>query len=81
MMMQAFLRKTNDDLNMDRYYSIETVEGLFGFFGVERRWGRRGTSGQCRIDWYDAESIAIKEAASLSAQKQAKGYKTQTITL
>lgn len=80
-MKQAFLRKINHDLNMDRYYSIETVEGLFDFCGVERRWGRRGTSGQCRIDWYETEAAAIKEAVILSAQKQAKGYETETITL
>lgn len=33
------LRKIDTDINMDRYYSIQTTKDLFGQSGVERRGG------------------------------------------
>ncbi len=73
-MMQIFLRKIDPDRNMDRYYLIETVPGLFGKFGVQRSWGRRGSVGRGRTDWYDIEDHAKIAAAELSNKKQRRGY-------
>ena len=60
---------------MDRYYSIETVPGLFGQFGVERHWGRRGTTGQTRTDWFETLDAALAKARIIVERKRRKGYR------
>lgn len=73
-MMQIFMRKTKPDLNMDRYYAISITVGLFGDHGVQRHWGRRGTRGQYRLDWYASKKDAKTAANKLANTKLSRGY-------
>jgi len=72
--MDIFLRKIDPDLNMDRYYAISTTVGIFGDHGVQRQWGRRGTWGQFRLDWYASEHDAKTAAIVLANTKLSRGY-------
>ncbi len=72
--MQYFMRKIDPDINMDRFYSINTTRGLFGEFGVQRLWGRRGTNGQTRFDWYGCETDATAAAKNLATAKLSNVY-------
>lgn len=72
--MQIFMQKTNPDLNMDRYYAISTTVGLFGDHGVQRHWGRRGTRGHYRLDWYVSKKDAKTAANELANRKLSRGY-------
>jgi len=72
--MMITLRHTKPDLNMDRYYSVQLTLGLFGDFGLERHWGRVGTWGQTRLNWFGTECEAEAALSRLVHQKLAKGY-------
>ena len=59
---------------MDRFYSVQLTQGLFGDHGVHRQWGRRGTWGRHRLDWYGTEFKAESALSDLVRQKLARGY-------
>lgn len=54
---------------MDRFYSVLLTQGLFGDHGVHRQWGRRGTWGRHRLDWYGTEFEAELALSDLVRQK------------
>ncbi|WP_299677116.1 WGR domain-containing protein [uncultured Roseobacter sp.] len=68
------LTKTEPQGNVFRFYRMEIVRGLFGDWGLVRNWGRIGSSGQVRTDWFETE-IAAKDARfDLHMQKAKRGY-------
>ena len=46
--MQIDMKRVDPECNMDRFYSVQLTQGLFGDHGVHRQWGRRGTWGRLR---------------------------------
>ncbi len=68
------LTRVDPSCNMHRFYSLALAVSLFGECGVVRHWGRIGTSGQHRTDWYNQ---ALKAEATLQAllrTKRRRGY-------
>lgn len=72
--MQIDLARTDPDENVDRFYHVQLTAGLFQAAGVERVWGRRGTLGRHRVDWYDTQNEAISAMYALVSKKKARGY-------
>ena len=72
--MQIDLARTDPDVNMDRFYHVELTAGLFDAAGVERVWGRRGTHGRHRVDWYKSNIEAVSAMLALVTEKKARGY-------
>lgn len=72
--MRIDLARTDPDANMDRVYHIQLTAGLFDAAGVERVWGRRGTRGRHRVDWYAIGIEAISAMTTLVTEKKARGY-------
>ncbi len=68
------LIRTEPDVNMFRFYRIEIVRGLFGEWGLVRNWGRIGSSGQLRTDWFDTEAEAKDARFDLHMAKAKRGY-------
>ncbi|MFK7876697.1 MAG: WGR domain-containing protein [Paracoccaceae bacterium] len=68
------LVKTEQQGNMFRFYRMEIVRGLFGDWGLVRNWGRIGSSGQLRTDWFDSEGAAKDARFDLHMQKAKRGY-------
>jgi predicted DNA-binding WGR domain protein len=60
---------------MSRFYSLALATGLFGECGVVRHWGRIGTSGQSRTEWYEALDRAAAELSRMAARKRRRGYR------
>ena len=60
--------------NMRRFYSLALATSLFGEAGVVRRWGRIGSSGQSRTDWYSAPLEAETALQALLRAKRRRGY-------
>lgn len=60
--------------DVPQYYSVQLTLGLFGDFGIERHWGRIGTWGQTRLDWFSTECEAEAALSRLVHQKLTKGY-------
>jgi len=48
--------------------------GLFGDWGLIREWGRQGTAGRSRTDWFDSETAAKDARFDLQMQKAKRGY-------
>ena len=72
--MAIDMRHTDPERNMGRFYYIELIKDLFGYYGVHRQWGRRGTNGRHRFDWYTSSVEAQNAISQLVKQKLAKGY-------
>ncbi len=72
--MRVDMARFDADANMDRFYSVQLTQSLFGEIGVERQWGRRRTHGRCRLDWYGNERDAESALSDLVKTKLARGY-------
>lgn len=72
--MRIDLARSDPDVNMDRFYHVRLTAGLFDVAGVERIWGRRGTRGRHRVDWYRTRVEAISAMSTLVTEKKARGY-------
>ena len=72
--MRIDLARTDPVVNMDRFYHVELTDGLFDIAGVERVWGRRGTRGRHRVDWYKSRTDAVSAMSAHVTEKKARGY-------
>lgn len=72
--MQIDMRRIDPCLNMNRFYSVELTKDLFGHHGVHRQWGRLGTWGRHRHDWYATETEAESALSDMVKQKLTRGY-------
>lgn len=72
--MIARMKRIDPDLNMDRYYSVQLTTGLFGDYGLERHWGRNGTWGRFRLDWFQSENETEIAMSNIVKEKLTKGY-------
>lgn len=72
----ASVRLTRNDpaCNMHRFYSLEFATSLFGERGVVRHWGRIGTSGRSRTDWFNEPQEAEAAFLVLLTAKRRRGY-------
>lgn len=68
------LTRTDPACNMQRFYSLELATSLFGERGVVRHWGRIGTAGRSRTDWYEEPQEAESAFQDLLKAKQRRGY-------
>lgn len=69
-----YLTKTASDANLYRYYQMHIVPGLFGDWGLVRNWGRIGSSGRLRTDWFETEAEAKDARFDLHMHKAMRGY-------
>lgn len=69
-----YLTKSDPTANMHRFYRMDIVPGLFGDWGLLRNWGRIGSSGQVRTDWFETEGEAKDARFNLHMQKAKRGY-------
>lgn len=69
------LHRVDPDLNMARFYRVEVLPYLFGQVIVERRWGRIGGRGQCRVASYASITSAETAAWELVRAKERRGYR------
>lgn len=72
--MTIQLSRIDPEHNMRRFYRIRIQPGLFGDWSLIREWGRIGTSGQSKEDWFDTEAEAKDARFKLQMQKSRRGY-------
>ncbi len=70
----VLLTRVDPSCNMRRFYSVALAVSLFGETGVVRQWGRIGTEGQSRTDWYEGSGPAEAARQRLLSQKRRRGY-------
>lgn len=68
------LTRADPSCNMHRFYCLELATSLFGELGVVRHWGRIGTSGRSRTDWFDEPQDAEAAFLILLRAKRRRGY-------
>jgi predicted DNA-binding WGR domain protein len=61
--------------NMARYYRLAIEPTLFGNIAVVRGWGRIGTRGQERVEFFDSEKQALSVFLEILLEKRRKGYR------
>jgi predicted DNA-binding WGR domain protein len=73
-MQPIYMERRNPEANVHRFYQILVTAGLFDDWSVVREWGRCGSPGTLRFDWFDSYDEAVSAAQDLYAQKIKKGY-------
>ncbi|KSV75638.1 hypothetical protein N185_17510 [Sinorhizobium sp. GW3] len=63
--------------NMARFYSLAIEPTLFGNIRVVRNWGRIGTRGRERADFFENETQALSHFLEILRTKRLKGYRPQ----
>ena len=69
------LHRVDPSMNMRRFYALSLENSLFGDILLVRRWGRIGTHGRVRFDWFDDPDDAANELTRIAAVKARRGYK------
>jgi len=69
------LHRVDPSANMARFYALSLENSLFGNILLVRRWGRIGTHGRVRFDWFDTLAEASGELARIAAFKARRGYR------
>lgn len=72
--MTTVLHRIDPSSNMSRFYRMDIAQGLFGDWSLIREWGRLGSGGQSRIDWFGTQSEAQAARDALKEVKQTRGY-------
>jgi len=74
-MNRIYLERHDSDQNMHRFYQLFVTPGLFGDWSLVREWGRVGSPGTVRKDWFDTEPEALEAASKVFDAKKKKGYR------
>lgn len=61
---------------MHRFYQMHIAPTLFNEWSLIREWGRIGSPGTIRKDWFDTEEEAVTAGQEIIDSKQKKGYQT-----
>ena len=72
--MLTYLERRDPEKNMARFYAISLAPTLFGHCAVIREWGRIGSPGTVREEWFDDMPAAEAAAMKLSTMKRRRGY-------
>jgi len=68
------LHRLDPTVNMARFYALSLENSLFGDILLVRRWGRIGTHGRVRLDWFDGPVEAANELKRIATLKARRGY-------
>ena len=63
-MMIAYLEKVEPKQHMLRFYALRVAPTLFGEWTLIREWGRIGSPGTVRLEWFDRIVGWIRELVS-----------------
>ncbi len=74
-MSYVYLVRQDPDKNLHRFYQMFVTPGIFGDWSLVREWGRLGSPGTVRKDWFANEGEALDAEEKLLAMKCKKGYR------
>jgi predicted DNA-binding WGR domain protein len=69
-----YLERHDSEKNLHRFYQLHVVPGIFGDWSLVREWGRVGSPGTVRKEWFESEEGAVVAGGKLSDAKRKKGY-------
>ncbi len=62
---------------MHRFYLMQVMPSIFGDWSLIREWGRVGSPGTVRNNWFETEREAVIAAQELCERKEERGYQSQ----
>ena len=68
------LHRVDPAVNMRRFYALSLENSLFGDILLVRRWGRIGTHGRVRFDWFENPADAANELTRIASVQARRGY-------
>jgi predicted DNA-binding WGR domain protein len=71
----TFLTRTEPSRNIDRFYLVQVMPGLFGDWTVLREWGRRGSPGTVRFASYQQRGEAEMAERCTIKRRLQHGYR------
>ncbi len=71
---RAYLHKIVPEENQKRFYAMTAIPTLFGEWAVMREWGRIGSPGTLRSDFFADEGSAITALSEIARKKLRRGY-------
>jgi predicted DNA-binding WGR domain protein len=80
-MNHIYLEKHDPDKNLHRFYQLFVTPGIFGDWSLVREWGRAGSPGTVRKDWFYSEEEAREAGQKLKTIKEKKGYQSRLMEL
>ncbi|MGZ0080569.1 WGR domain-containing protein [Methylomonas sp. YC3] len=78
-MTHIHLERHDPDKNLHRFYQMFVTPGIFGDWSLVREWGRVGSPGTVRKDWFANEREALAAEDTLVANKCKKGYRPKPL--
>jgi predicted DNA-binding WGR domain protein len=75
-MNRIYLERHDLDKNLHRFYQLFVTPGIFDNWSLVKEWGRVGSPGTLRKDWFDTEDEAITAGNKLRVIKEKKGYQS-----
>lgn len=72
--MSYYLTKRNPEKNQRRFYGLHLSPTLFGGWSVVREWGRIGSHGTVKIEFFESENKALEVIEDLKNKKLKRGY-------
>ena len=76
-MQPVYLERCDQRRNMSRFYEVGVEPTLFGDWTVVCRWGRIGTYGRTRQEWFASLCAAQAAQTRAVARKGRRGYAHQ----
>ena len=73
MIDRIYLECHDEEQNKHRFYQLFVMRGLLGEWALIREWGRVGSPGTVRKDWFDTEEQADLVRQNISHKKIIKG--------
>lgn len=74
-MHHMYLERHDTENNMHRFYQLFVTPGLFDDWSLVKEWGRVGSPGTVRKEWFNSQDEAITAGIKLYAAKRKKGYR------
>jgi predicted DNA-binding WGR domain protein len=72
--LQVILERTDPTKNAARYYVLSVEPTLFARNTFVRRWGRIGSAGRQRLEFFDNRDLAGLALETWLARKRKRGY-------
>lgn len=72
--MYIYLEKIDKEKNQYRFYSLTVTQTLFNNWALLKIWGRIGSKGKRRSNWFDTEQAALQELEIVRKKKEGRGY-------
>lgn len=72
--LQIILERADPTKNVARYYVLSIEATLFARNTLVRRWGRMGSAGRQRLEFFDGRDSAGLALESWLTRKRKRGY-------